>query len=61
MDDFGCPACDSPALAYPGVLEDHEHVACASCGEFVSTYGELKRRSKQALRSNPSGFAVSGC
>jgi hypothetical protein len=30
-------------------LEDNEPVTCANCGEFVSTYGELKRRSERAL------------
>jgi hypothetical protein len=61
MDDFGCPACDNPGLVYPSVLEDDEPVACASCGDFVSTYGELKQRSARALGSNPSRVPVSGC
>jgi hypothetical protein len=62
MDDFGCPACGSPALVYPSALEDHEPVACASCGEFVSTYGELKQRSERGVgSSNPSRGPVSGC
>jgi hypothetical protein len=45
----------------PGVLEDDAPVACASCGDFVSTYGELKQRSEGALVSNPSRVTVSGC
>jgi hypothetical protein len=61
MDDFGCPACASPALAYPTVLEDDEPVACTRCGEFVSTYAELKQRSKKALGSYLSHVPVSGC
>jgi hypothetical protein len=61
MDDFRCPACGSPALVYPDALEDNEPVTCANCGEFVSTYGELKCRSDRALVSNPSRFPVSGC
>jgi hypothetical protein len=44
-----------------GVLDDDEPVACASCGDFVSTYGELKQRSARALGSNPSRVLVSGC
>jgi DNA-directed RNA polymerase subunit RPC12/RpoP len=61
MDDFRCPACGSSALTYPRVLENDEPVACARCGELVSTYGELKRRSEQALGSNPTRSPVSGC
>jgi hypothetical protein len=59
MNEFRCPACGSPALVYPRLLEVDEPVVCASCGEFVSTYGELKRRSTQV--SNPSRIPVSGC
>ena len=61
MDDFGCPDCGSLALVYPSVLEDNRPVACAGCGSFVSTYGELKQRAEQALGSNPARFPVSGC
>jgi DNA-directed RNA polymerase subunit RPC12/RpoP len=61
MDDFRCPACGSSALAYPRVLEGNEPVVCANCGEIVSTYGELKRRSEQALGSKPTRSPVSGC
>jgi hypothetical protein len=61
MDDFGCPDCGSPALVYPSLLEDDEPVACACCGSFVSTYGELKQRAERVLGSNPTRFPVSGC
>jgi hypothetical protein len=43
------------------VLEDDEPVACASCGDFVSTYGELKQHSGRVLGSNPSRVPMSGC
>jgi hypothetical protein len=56
-DDFGCSICDSPALAYPSRLKDDEPVACGRCGEFVSTYGDLKKRFESALTSN----RTSGC
>jgi DNA-directed RNA polymerase subunit RPC12/RpoP len=59
MDDFRCTACGSPALVYPRVLKGDEPVACASCGEFVSTYGELKQRSERA--PGPCRVPVSGC
>ena len=51
MDDFKCPACGGPALVYPSVLENSEPVKCGNCGEFVSTYGELKQRFERALPS----------
>ena len=57
MDDFGCPACGSPALVYPSVLEDNEPVACSCCGAFLSTYGEFKERAERVLGSKQ----VSGC
>jgi hypothetical protein len=50
MSDFRCPACRSFALVYPTVLDDDQPVACAGCGAFVSTYGELKQR------ANPPRF-----
>jgi hypothetical protein len=46
MDDFKCPACGSSTLVYPKVLEDREPVVCASCGAFVSTYGESASNSR---------------
>jgi hypothetical protein len=61
MDEFRCPACGSPALLYPRLLEDVAPVLCASCGEFVSTYGELKGRSERALGLNPRRLPMSGC
>jgi ribosomal protein S27E len=60
MDDFGCPDCGSPALVYPNALQDDEPVACAGCGSFVSTFGELKQRAERVLDSD-STFPVSGC
>jgi len=60
MDDLGCPACGSPALIYPRLLEEDEPVACSGCGTFVATYGEFKRRAELAQRSQPAGFQVSG-
>ena len=60
-NDFRCPACRSSALAYPKVLDDDQPVACAGCGAFVSTYGELKRRTERAPNANPPRFPVSGC
>jgi hypothetical protein len=59
MEDLKCPACGSLALVYPKRLETFEPVACANCGKFVASYGELKRRSEQATDTN-SG-RVSGC
>jgi len=61
MDDFGCPACGSPALIYPRLLEDDEPVVCSGCGAFVAKYGEFKRRAERAQRSQPADFQVSGC
>jgi len=61
MDDFGCPACGSLALAYPKALEDNEPVVCSGCAQFVSTYGEFKRRAEQALISFHTDVRVSGC
>jgi hypothetical protein len=61
MDDFGCPSCGSSALLYPKLLEGDEPVTCASCGELVSTYAELKRRFEPELGSNSIGVALSGC
>jgi DNA-directed RNA polymerase subunit RPC12/RpoP len=60
MADISCPGCGSPALVYPAVLEDDQPVACANCGMFVFTYGDLKRRS-QLVGSNPRRPPVSGC
>jgi hypothetical protein len=56
-DGFGCSICDSPALAYPIRLKDDEPVACGRCGEFVSTYGDLKKQFENVLTSN----RTSGC
>lgn len=56
-DGFGCSICDSPALAYPIRLKDDEPVACGRCGEFVSTYGDLKKQFESVLTSN----RTSGC
>jgi hypothetical protein len=28
MNEFGCPVCLSPALAYPKVLDDDQPVTC---------------------------------
>jgi hypothetical protein len=61
INEFGCPVCLSPALAYPKVLDDDQPVSCADCGAFVSTYGELKRRAESAPSSKPTGVRVSGC
>jgi hypothetical protein len=61
MNEFECPVCLSPALAYPKILEDERPVVCAGCGAFVSMYGELKRRAERGPRSQPSRFRVSGC
>jgi hypothetical protein len=60
MDDFGCPSCGSSALLYPKVPEGDEPVTCASCGELVSTYAELKQRLEAKLGPN-STRALSGC
>jgi len=61
MTEFGCPVCLSSALAYPKVLNDDQPVTCFDCGAFVSTYGELKRRTERTPTSGPTGVAVSGC
>jgi hypothetical protein len=59
VEDFRCPACGSPALVYPTVLESGEPVRCGNCEEFVSTYGELKRRFERSSKS--TRLPVSGC
>jgi transcription elongation factor Elf1 len=61
MDDFKCPDCGSRALVYPKVLEDEGPVTCSSCGTFVLTYSELKRRSELALASKRQRVPLSGC
>jgi transcription elongation factor Elf1 len=61
MDDFECPDCGSLALVYPQVLEDDEPVTCSSCGTFVLTYSELKRRSELGLASKAQRVPLSGC
>jgi hypothetical protein len=45
--EIRCPVCGSPAFIYPRVLNDDKPVICAGCGAFVSTYGEMKRRSEE--------------
>jgi ribosomal protein S27E len=45
--EIRCPVCGSPAFIYPRVLDDDKPVICAGCGAFVSTYGEMKRRSEE--------------
>jgi hypothetical protein len=61
MDDFKCPNFGSPSLVYPKVLEDDEPVTCSSCGAFVLTYSELKRRSELAVASKSQRVPLSGC
>jgi hypothetical protein len=61
MKDFGCPACSSAALVYPKTLDDDQPVACAGCGAFISTYGELKRRAERVRSSTSTRAPVSGC
>jgi hypothetical protein len=61
MNDLTCPSCRNSALAYPTTLEDNQPVACARCGAFVSTYGELKRRAEGAPNLSPARLPVSGC
>jgi hypothetical protein len=61
MDDFKCQDCGSRALAYPKVLEDDGPVTCSSCGAFVLTYRELKRRSEIAFGSESERVPLSGC
>jgi transcription elongation factor Elf1 len=61
MDDFECPDCGSLALVYPQVLEDDEPVTCSSCGTFVLTYSELKRRSDLTLAFKSQRVMLSGC
>jgi hypothetical protein len=61
VNDFKCRACGSPTLVYPSALENDAPVTCGNCGEFVSTYDELKRRSERALHSKPTRVPVSGC
>jgi hypothetical protein len=61
MDDLRCPDCENSALVYPKVLEHDAPVTCASCGAFVLTYGELKRRSEPALASKRLSAPLSGC
>jgi hypothetical protein len=58
MEDFKCPACGSPDLVYPKVLEDVEPVVCASCRAFVSTYGQLKERFEQCPGHSESGVTA---
>jgi hypothetical protein len=61
MDDFKCPDCGGVALVYPKVLEDNESISCTSCGAFVLTYSELKRRSELGLASKARRVPLSGC
>ena len=46
FNEIRCPVCGSPAFMYPRVLDDDKPVICAGCRAFVSTYGEMKRRSE---------------
>jgi hypothetical protein len=55
------PPVEVSALVYPKLLEGDEPVTCASCGELVSTYAELKRRFEPELSSNSVRVALSGC
>jgi ribosomal protein S27E len=48
MEDLECPACGNLALVYPKRLEIFEPVACANCGKFDASYGELKRSECQS-------------
>ena len=52
-----CRACGGVALVYPDVLAEDQPVVCASCGEFQSSYGEIKRRAEEAADTD----RVSGC
>jgi hypothetical protein len=61
MDDYGCPACGSAAVAYPRALEDDEPVMCSGCGAFVSLYGEFKKRTERVVQSESPRLPVSGC
>jgi DNA-directed RNA polymerase subunit RPC12/RpoP len=61
MDDFKCPDCGGRALVYPKVLQDDGPVTCSSCGTFVLTYSELKRRSELTLASKSQRVPLSGC
>jgi DNA-directed RNA polymerase subunit RPC12/RpoP len=45
--EIRCPLCGSLAFMYPRVLDDDKPVKCAGCGAFLSTYGEMKRRSEE--------------
>jgi uncharacterized Zn finger protein (UPF0148 family) len=47
ITEIRCPVCGSPAFKYPNVLNDDKPVICAGCGAFVSSYGEMKRRSEE--------------
>ena len=60
-DGLTCWTCESPGLVYPRRLNDDQPVACGRCGVFVSTYGELKRRTENALASVPEYGPLSGC
>ena len=57
MSDFVCRSCGSVALVYPEVLDEDEPVVCGACGEFLSSYGEIKRRAEETSDSG----RVSGC
>jgi hypothetical protein len=61
MDDLRCPNCGSPALTYPKVLDHDAPISCGSCGAFVLTCSELKRRVEAAPVSNRPQAPLSGC
>jgi hypothetical protein len=60
MSEFACPACGSPAVAYPPTLEDHAPVVCARCAASVGSLGEFRRRLERMLE-NPRAAGASGC
>jgi uncharacterized Zn finger protein (UPF0148 family) len=53
--EFACPACDSPAIAYPEEGEEGR-VMCAGCGAFLATRNRFRR-----LVEEHSEVQTSGC
>jgi DNA-directed RNA polymerase subunit RPC12/RpoP len=61
MDDFACRACGSPAVLYPNLLEENAPVVCDRCGSKVCSYGELRQRAEQMIKTSRDSAEVSGC
>lgn len=50
--DFTCPKCGPTKLQLPENPTDDDNAKCATCGEDFGPYGEIKSRSKQAVKAD---------